>query len=43
MGHALLTMGMMGYFLFITLPAAAAVVGVWIIVEVIAWLRRSTA
>ena len=43
MGHALLTMGMMGYFLFITLLAAAAVVGVWIIVEVIAWLRRSTA
>lgn len=42
-GHALLTMGMMGYFLFVTLPAAAAVVGAWIIVEAIAWLRRRTA
>jgi len=35
-GHALLTLGMMGYFLFITLPAAAAVSGAWAIVEIIA-------
>jgi hypothetical protein len=42
-GHALLTLGMMGYFLFVTLPAAAAVVGVWITIELIAWARRRAA
>jgi hypothetical protein len=42
-GHALLTLGMMGYFLFVTLPAAAAVVGVWIVIELIAWARRRAA
>lgn len=42
-GHTLLTMGMMGYFLFITLPAAATVVGVWLLIEVVAWARRRAA
>ena len=44
MGHDLLTMGMVGgYSLFITLPAAAAVVGLWILTEIIAWARRRAA
>lgn len=43
MGQDLLTTGAMGYFLFITLPVAAAVVGAWIIVELVAWARRRTA
>ncbi len=42
-GQTLLTMGMTGYFLFLTFPAAAAVVGAWVVVEGIAWLRRRVA
>ena len=42
-GHTLLTLGMMGYFLFVTLPAVTAVVGLWIVVELIAFMRRRTA
>jgi hypothetical protein len=42
-GHALLTLGMMGYFLFATLPAVAAIVGLWVVVELIAFVRRRTA
>jgi hypothetical protein len=33
-------MGMMGYSLFVTLPAAAGVIAVWVIIELIAWARR---
>jgi hypothetical protein len=41
-GHALLTLGMMGYFLFTTMPAVFAIVIVWVLIELIAWLRRSS-
>ena len=39
-GQDLLTLGMMGYFLFVTMPGVVAVIAVWIIVELIAWVRR---
>jgi hypothetical protein len=39
-GQDLLTLGMMGYFLFVTTPGVVAVIAVWIIVELIAWMRR---
>jgi hypothetical protein len=39
-GQDLLTLGMMGYFLFVTMPGVVAVIAVWIIVELIAWARR---
>jgi hypothetical protein len=39
-GHDLLTLGMMGYFLFVTMPAVVAVIAVWVVVELIGWLRR---
>jgi len=39
-GHDLLTLGMMGYFLFVTMPAVVGVIGVWVVVELIGWLRR---
>jgi hypothetical protein len=43
-GHDLLTLGMMGYFLFATMPGVAAIVVVWVVVELIHWVRvRSTA
>jgi hypothetical protein len=43
-GHDLLTLGMMGYFLFATMPGVAAIVVVWVVVELIRWMRvRSTA
>ena len=38
-GHDLLTLGFMGYFLFVTMPGVVAVIAVWIIVELIAWAR----
>lgn len=40
-GHTLLTLGMMGYFLMATLPIAAGVAGFWIVVEIIVWIRRT--
>ena len=39
-GQDLLTLGMMGYFLFVTMPGVAAIVVVWVLVELIAWARR---
>jgi hypothetical protein len=39
MGHTLLTLGMMGYFLFATLPVVAVIVISWVAVEVIAWAQ----
>lgn len=39
-GQTLLTLGMMGYFLMATLPIAAGVACVWVIVEIIAWVMR---
>ena len=40
-GHTLLTLGMMGYFLFVTMPG---VIAVWVLVELIRRVRvRSTA
>ena len=39
-GQDLLTLGMMGYFLFVTMPGVVAVIAIWIIVELIAWARR---
>lgn len=44
-GETLLTLGMMGWFLFATMPGVLAVVVVWIVVEIIRWVsgRRSQA
>ena len=39
-GQDLLTLGMMGYFLFVIMPGVVAVIAVWIIVELIVWARR---
>lgn len=39
-GQDLLTLGMMGYFLFATMPGVVAVIAIWVIVELIAWVRR---
>ncbi len=39
-GHTLLTLGMMGYFLMATFPIAAVIVGAWMIIEVVAWIVR---
>ncbi len=39
-GQDLLTLGMMGYFLFATMPGVVAIIAIWIIVELIAWVRR---
>jgi hypothetical protein len=43
MGHDLLTLGMMGYFLFATMPAVAGIVVLWVVVELIAFIRRRAA
>ncbi len=42
-GETLLTLGMMGWFLFATMPGVVAVIVVWIVVELIRWVsaRRS--
>lgn len=44
-GQTLLTLGMMGWFLFATMPGVAAVIVVWLVVELIRWVsgRRSQA
>ena len=42
-GHDLLTLGMMGYFLFATMPAVAGIVVLWVVVELIAFVRRRAA
>lgn len=42
-GDTLLTLGSMGYFLMATLPWAMVVVAAWIIIEIIAWVRRRAA
>ena len=42
-GHDLLTLGMMGYFLFATMPAVAGIVVLWALVELIAVVRRRAA
>lgn len=42
-GHTLLTLGMMGYFLMATLPIAAGLAGFWGLVEIIAWVKRRRA
>ena len=42
-GHDLLTLGMMGYFLFATMPAVAAIVVLWVLVELVAFARRRAA
>ena len=39
-GHTLLTLGMMGYFLMATFPIAAGIIGCWILIEVVAWVVR---
>ena len=41
-GHALLTLSMTGYFLFATMPAVFFIVIAWVLIEVIAWLRRNS-
>jgi hypothetical protein len=38
-GHALLTLGMMGYFLFATMPFIVGIVAVWLLAEIIRWAR----
>lgn len=42
-GETLTTLGAMGYFLFVTLPVLYALVPLWIVVELIAWIRRRRA
>ena len=42
-GHDLLTLGMMGYFLFATMPAGVGIVVLWVVVELIAFIRRRAA
>jgi hypothetical protein len=42
-GHGLLTLGMMGYFLFATMPAVAGIVVLWVLVELVAFARRRAA
>lgn len=41
-GHTLLALGMMGYFLFATMPTVLAIVIAWALVELIAWLQRDS-
>jgi hypothetical protein len=38
-GHGLLTLGMMGYFLFATMPFIVGIVAVWLLAEFIRWGR----
>jgi hypothetical protein len=38
-GETLLTLGMMGYFLFVTMPAVVALIAAWVIVELARWVR----
>jgi hypothetical protein len=42
-GHGLFTLGMMGWFLFATLPAFLTLSALWIVVELVRWAgaRRS--
>lgn len=42
-GRDLLTMGMMGYYLFVTMPVIVGGVAIWIIVELIRWLNARRA
>ena len=42
-GETLLTLGMMGYFLFATMPAIAGIVVLWVIVELIRWVSQRRA
>lgn len=42
-GETLLTLGMMGYFLFATMPGVVAIVVVWVVVELIRWVRVPSA
>jgi len=42
-GETLLTLGMMGYFLFATMPGVVAIVVVWVIIELIRWVRVRSA
>jgi hypothetical protein len=39
-GQHLLTLGMMGWFLFATLPAAAAIAAVWVAAEAVRFFAR---
>lgn len=42
-GHALLVIGMMGYGLFFTFPVLIVLVPVWILVELVCWVRGRSA
>lgn len=42
-GETLLMLGMMGYFLFATMPGVVAIVVVWVIIELIRWVRVRSA
>jgi hypothetical protein len=42
-GQGLFTLGMMGWFLFATLPAAAAIAAIWAAAEAVRLLRRRNA
>jgi hypothetical protein len=42
-GHGLLTLTYMGYFLFLSMPAVVGIVVLWVLVELIAFVRRRTA
>jgi hypothetical protein len=39
-GHDLLTLGMMGWFLFSTMPVLLGFVALWVIVEIVRWAAR---
>lgn len=39
-GQTLHTLVFMGYFLYVTLPATAGLVALWVLVEVVRWMRR---
>ena len=38
-GKDLLTLGMMGWFLFATLPITLALAAFWIVVEIVRWVK----
>lgn len=42
-GHDLYTLSMMGWFLMATFPVFLAAVALWLVVEVLRWLRQSKA
>jgi hypothetical protein len=42
-GETLLTLGMLGYFLFATMPVLVGAVGLWVVVEIVRWIASRRA